>query len=79
MSIEKNKIKINDELGRTINIGFTYTEKGKTYEGVLTLMTTNTGGMAIEDYDIIWDESPENYDPDVDNKKVYEAYLSTLK
>lgn len=77
MAINKSKIKIKDEVGRTVNVEFSYDEDVKTYNGVLTIMSNNIGGIPIDDYEVDWeDEQPKNYDPKVDDEKIYHAYLS---
>jgi hypothetical protein len=78
MSINPDKIKIGEELGRIITFSFVYKSKnGKTYEGTLTITANNVGGMYTEDYEVIWsDKDPPEYESDKDDEKIYDAYLN---
>lgn len=78
MTINKSGIKLGEVTGRNVSVEFTYTEKGKTYEGVLSIVMTNVGGLSVDDYEVIWaDDIPKNYRSQTDDKKIYEAYLES--
>ncbi len=78
MSLKPGKIKIGGINGRTININFTYkSDDGKIYDGILTVMSTDVGGITTDDYEVIWsDEEPKEYESDKDDEVIYDKFLN---